>query len=276
MFLFAGYDGEGIVGPSLLTYLRALSAVGDVVFMMDNACPDGELAKMDGYVLHGGAEKHGEYDFGSYKRCYLWAAGNLDLSSYDYLYLVNDSVFGPLADMDPCLQKMEDLGVPAFSLVLNPHRRRPHLQSWFLGMSSEVFLSDYFQTFMLSVTRQEDKASVCELYENGFTNLLARKGVPFDGLFRISGKKIYNAVKPAFRRGLPFVKKSSFVRHNGSLGPQIGYILDRVPQDCREAIVSDACRLYGKGYVDSLIGMGPAESVLRYLGYLFRKIFRPA
>ena len=47
------------------------------------------------------ATRHSEYDFGSYKRAYNWAQENLDTAEYEFVYLVNDSVYGPLFDLNP-------------------------------------------------------------------------------------------------------------------------------------------------------------------------------
>ena len=40
LFLFAGYDRDGIVDDSLLWYLKSLSGLGDIVFVMDNDATD--------------------------------------------------------------------------------------------------------------------------------------------------------------------------------------------------------------------------------------------
>ena len=169
LFLFAGYDSQGVVGPSLLYYLQALAAYGDIVLTMDCDCPPGMLDRLTGTVLHAAAARHGEYDFGSYSRSYLWAKDNGVLDRYDVCYLVNDSVFGPLTDIGSYLTKMESLGTDAFGLVLNPHGSHPHLQSWFIGMHSDVFMSARFDSFISGVTVQKDKDAVCNLYETGLT-----------------------------------------------------------------------------------------------------------
>ncbi len=272
LFLFAAYDPEGVVGSSLIWYLRCLDACGDIILYMDNACTEEELSKLDGYCIHSGASRHNEYDFGSYKRAFLWASENLDLASYDYLYLVNDSVFGPLGEIEAVLEKMEALGKGAFSLVLNPHKRNPHLQSWFIGMGREVFAQEFFREFIGSV-RVHDKLDVCELYESGFTRLLERSGTDYAALHALKGKAIYNDLKKNFDKGIPFIKKSAFTRHNGSLGRQIRQVLDKCSPECRHAIISDAERLYGKSYINRLLTVNIISTTARYFKYLGNKIF---
>lgn len=271
LFLFAAFDPQSVVGESLLLMLRSLSECGDVVFVADSPLPDAELAKVAPFVLHAASEHHAEYDFGSYKRGFAWACANLDMSAYDVLYMVNDSVFGPLAPLGGLLEKMESLGRDAFALVLNPSRRHPHLQSWFIGLRPAVFNAPWYASFLGGVRTLESKEAVCVEYEIGFTSLLAAQGVEYDALFTVSGRGIYNSVLKLSRRGLPFIKKASFVRHCGCLGRQIRIVLDSCSAPCREAVLSDAGRLWGRSFVADLLHGGPLAMAGRYLRYLKTK-----
>lgn len=272
LFLFAGYDRLGSVGPALEYYIRSLSRYGDIITVMDNECPDTELSKLSGLVLHAEATRHGEYDFGSYKRAYFWASANLDLTSYDFCYLLNDSVYGPLYELGDCLDRMENLGSDAFGLVLNPHRRHPHLQSWFIGMGQSVFMSGEFLKFIGGVTAVADKESVCIVYETGFTEMLHSSGFSYAGLFRIPGRQIYNNVLRLYRNGLPFFKKAALTRHNGSLGAQVRQILDNLPPDLKDIITEDAGLVYGREYIAGFLSGSRMTMAGRYLRYLTDKL----
>ena len=107
LFLFAGYDSNSIIDDALIYYVSQLSHYGDVVVCMDNDCKKSEIEKLKPYTIFVSAKKHGEYDFGSYKRAYLYAYENDLLKNYDYVYLVNDSVFGPMYDVQNILNKIE-------------------------------------------------------------------------------------------------------------------------------------------------------------------------
>lgn len=272
LFLFAAYDEAGVVGESLLWYLKSLSEVGDVVLVADSDIEAEQLGLLEPYCLYAKAARHGEYDFGSYKRAYAWAAANLDLSSYDYMYMVNDSVYGPLYQLEYYLLRMEAMAVPAFSLVVNPHKRHPHMQSWFIGLDKDIFLQDWFVSFLASVKKEANKNDICIIYETGLTELITRKGVPYKGLYEVSGKKIYNSVKNLYNAGLPFLKKAAFTRHNGSLGAQLKYVMDCLDADVQSAILSDAKRVYGAEYVQNLLTSNQFTIAVRYLSYLLNKI----
>lgn len=275
LFLMAAYNGRGVVGPALTEYVRALSSFGDVVTVMDNEPVKGELQKLCPYVLSVQALRHGEYDFGSYKRAFAWAKANLTLSDYDVLYLVNDSVYGPLMPLGGYLERMEDLGAGAFAMVYNPHRRTPHLQSWFIGLDRSVFLSEWFSLFLEGVRPLAGKEDVCMVYECGLTRLLSAHGVRCDALFRMAGKAVYNHVKSAWQAGMPFVKKSAFTRHGGSLGREIRHVLEHA-EECHvaRAIREDAEDSFGEDYVGWLLGGTAVDMVLRYISYLSGKIIR--
>lgn len=271
LFLFAAYDRDGIAGPSLLYFLKSLDAFGDVVFVSDASMPEQEMDKLRPYCIHVHAERHGEYDFGSYKRAFSYAQTELDLESYDLLYMVNDSVFGPLAGLSETFARMESLEKPAFSLVLNPHRKHPHLQSWFIGLRREVFLAEWFSAFLESVSAQNSKEDICVKYETGLTGLLESRGIAYDAPFRLSGRQIYNSVAGIWKKGIPFIKKSSFTRHNGSLGSQISFVLDKAGT-AAGPVLADAERLYGEDYMKRLLSDNFFRSSLRYLVYLVSKL----
>ena len=271
LFLFAAYTPSGDVGDALLWYLRALAALGDVVFCDDAPLGPGEEERLMPFVLHCEALKHGEYDFGSYKRDFVWASANLKLEEYDFVYLVNDSVFGPLSDLKPLLEGLEAGPHGAFGLVYKPGRHGSHLQSWFVGLHREVFLSGYFREFLLGVRPAGGKGTVCELYETGLSRLLVSHGVELGYVFTAPHKTIYNNPGRLVRQGLPFIKKSAFTRHNGCLGREIAGILRDCPSEASEAILSEAAELWGKDFAHRLTTMTWSQSKLLYFKYLLGK-----
>ena len=51
LFIFAGYDANGIIDDALIHYVRALSRHGDIVLCMDSDCKKSELDKIKPFVL---------------------------------------------------------------------------------------------------------------------------------------------------------------------------------------------------------------------------------
>ena len=268
LFLFAFYDPHGVVGEAALRYLEALHALGDIVLATDCDLRPDEAEKLAPLVVSFQAARHGEYDFGSYKRAFLQA----DLAGYDFVYLVNDSVVGPLNPLEPFLRRMEVLGADAFGLVLNPSRHGRHLQSWFIGLKPSVFRSSWFREFLGGVEALGRKEDVCLRYENGLARLLEAHSASYTGLWKLRGKAVYNAVERLSRQRFPFLKKSAFTRHGGSLGPAVTKALSAAEPSMADAIVADLDRLYGEDYRRTFLKAGRFQAAGRYLRYLFGKI----
>ncbi len=273
LFLLAGYNAHGLIDESLMFYIQALSKCGDVVLCMDSDCSDTELQKLTPYVLHSVAQRHGEYDFGSYKRAYTYATDADILKNYEFVYMVNDSVYGPLMDIEPSLRRMEALNRDTFGLVYNGTSSRPHIQSWFIGMRKNVFLSPWYDEFMRAITRQNDKGAITYLYEQGFTEMLRAHHVKFACLYNCPGRSVYNNVAALFRRGMPFMKKVAFTRADGALGNRILYILRHASPAVRDMILASARRTWGDEYIKWLLTRNPMKIAYRHIKHALRKIF---
>ena len=215
LFIFAGYDKFQRVDDTLLYYLNSLSALGDIVFNMDNDLPDEELSKITAIpnMLSAAAHRHGEYDFGSYKRGYIWARDNKILDKYDWVYLVNDSVFGPAFDLAHTLGNLESGGADFVGMVCNTTPNiAPHIQSWFVGVCRNIALSAVLHDFITSVRAQSDISAVIGKYEIGLTTVLEQHGYKYTTVFNDATAKMYwNPIK-IIRGGVPFIKKKSLPR----------------------------------------------------------------
>ncbi len=273
LFLIAGYDAPGVVDASLIHLVKSLNQFGDIALFMDSNVSDMELAKLSPYVLYAAATKHGEYDFGSYRRAYTYARDAKILDNYDFLYLVNDSVYGPLFDLSPLITEMESYNTDAFGPVAKQHKIKPHIQSWFIGCRPSVFKSKWFDEFMLSVTKQPDKGMITKLYEKGFTKNLNERGLSWRAFLYVKNREVYNNVKKLYRRGLPFLKKAAIPRHHGAIGRQILYILNNVTPHVRDAIMENATRTWGNEYMCWLLTKNPFKIVYRNLAHSMRKLF---
>lgn len=274
LFLFAGYSSTKIVDDALVYYVRALSKLGDIVLVLDSDCSDSELKKVNQYCLYANATRHGEYDFGSYKRAFAWAKNNLNLDNYDFVYMVNDSVYGPMFDLGPYLTKMEDFNTDAFGLVENPKKSHPHIQSWFIGMRKNVFMSDWFEKFISGVAHHDNKGEITSLYEHGFSIRVIDNGGEWKCMYSVPGRGVYNQVKKLYRKKMPFMKKVAFTRHDGGLSTQIKYVLKRLPKNLTSNIISSASISYGEQYINKILARGWMTTKWHNLKYGIKKLLR--
>ncbi len=273
LFLFAAYDAQGCIDDALIYYVRALSKISDVIFIMDSNADNAQLDKIKPYVLYAAAIRHGEYDFGSYRRGYTYARDCAILDNYDFLYMANDSVYGPLYELEPIISDLESKNFDAFGLVCNPHRDHPHIQSWFIGMRPAVFRAKWFDDFMTGITKLPSKGMITKLYEQGFTKNLIERNISWHCPWNAPGRSVYNNVAKLFRRGMPFLKKNAFARQHGALGARISYILRHIPPALRDAIINDATRIYGAEYISKLITRNPFKIICRHIRHAAYKLF---
>ncbi len=273
LFLFAGYNKNGIIDNALLFYIQTLSKFGDIILCMDSDTPDSELKKVRKHCVHTIGTRHGEYDFGSYKRAYIWTTENLNLSDYDFVYMVNDSVYGPLCDMTSYFARMESMPCDAFGMAQKRHKTRAHIQSWFIGLRPTVFCTEWFDDFMQSITKLVSKTQITIEYEQGLSHMVSENGLTWCGLYSVFNRDIYNGVAKAFYAGIPFIKKDAFIRHCGTLGGQILHVLNHAHPYARDAILHSARAQYGDKYINWLLTKNPSKIIFRNIKHITQKLF---
>ncbi|MBO7053202.1 MAG: hypothetical protein J6W27_02090 [Alphaproteobacteria bacterium] len=220
LFIFAGYDKDNIIDDTLVWYLNALSKLGDIVLIMD--CDVQDTSKLESVknILHIETKRHGEYDFGSYKRGYMWAQSNNLLDKYDWIYLVNDSVYGPLFDLEPCLNNLESKGTDLTGLTSYYDEFTPvHIQSWFVGLSHNIATSNVLYNFMQDVGPRKNKWEIITKYEVGLSRHLLQSGYKMSSMFTESERyhTVYQKPRIILENLIPFIKKAGLENIGGTL-----------------------------------------------------------
>ena len=272
LFLFAGYDPNGIVNDALVYYVSVLSELGDVIVCLDYDCKKSEINKIKPFSIYQISIRHNEYDFGSYKRAFQYARDNNILKNYEYVYLVNDSVFGPMFDLSKLIFQMEHIPKDAVVIIKSTHKTHTFMESWFIRLNKKIFMTKWFDEFLSSVQKEPEKTTVTIKYEHGLTNLIEQHQCSWDCVYTIYGRETYNRPKYLFQHGCPFVKKASFTRHNGALGNQIKYILNHSNPDVSNQILKTAEQLYGKKYMKHFLTLNPIRILWRNTTYAITKI----
>ncbi len=130
------------MGSSTITsyyYLRGLAPVADrILFVSDCELSAAEAAKLEGLAELVFAGRHGEYDFGSWKRGL--AHLNYDLAGWDELILANDSCYAPVYPFEDAFEIMKDVSCDFWSPSNNQIKGKfDHLSSYFLVFSTPYF-----------------------------------------------------------------------------------------------------------------------------------------
>ena len=272
LFLFAAYDKDGIIDDALLYYLRNLSMYGDIIFCMDNKFDKRQIKKLKMHPLSVFITRHKEYDFGSYKRAFKYAKQKDLLQNYEFVYLVNDSVFGPMVSLSKLIHKMERIPKDAVGIIESKHRTHSFMESWFVRLNKKVFLSPWFDEFISSVKKESDKSIITIKYEHGLSNLIKDHGCSWACIYTVHGRKTYNNPKSLFKQGSPFIKKASFTRHNGALGNQVKYIFKHSDENAVKPIMKTANRLYGEKHMKHFLTYNPVKILWRNIRYIMKKL----
>lgn len=223
--VFASYSGNGTIEPYVLHYLRGLREVCDnIVFVSDNPLFPGERIKLDGLVTCMLVARHGEYDFGSYKRGWDWMRTSGALEVADELLFCNDSCYGPFHPFAGVFETMARRPCDFWGLSMYQIRDRQtralhlHFQSFFLVFRRPVFMSAAFTDFMASIRKlpEPTREHVVEHYEFKLTRYLEEAGfvrdsfIPPDFCIRHGVPPTYLAGMVMMRYDMPLLKVKTF------------------------------------------------------------------
>lgn len=225
--VFASYSGDGMLPPQVIPYLKGLkSLTSAIVVVCDNDLAASEIEKLSGLANHVITGRHGEYDFGSYKRGVEWLRQARHLENADDLILCNDSCYGPVGSFEPMFAEMEARNVDFWGAT-DSHEFKYHLQSFFVVLSRAAFNSAAFVQFIDGVEKQDSVQDVIMKYELGLTQALLDAGFELASMisnkFMGMGKKdpAYNNITllPIYtlHKGLPLVKAKAMVKPSTNL-----------------------------------------------------------
>ena len=209
--VFAHFDKNNIIQEYVIYYLKELKKITDtIIFVSDCDLPNNEIEKIKPFVKEAIAHRHGEYDFGSYKRGFKYLEENNLLNDKDELIFANDSCLGPLYSLETVWSAMRQKECDFWGMNFYPYNNnKPHVQSFFLVFKPQIFNSEVFREFIYSIKHEEFKDDIIQKYEVGLTQLLLAQGFKMDSYVDYAiGKKV--AQEQIFSKVLlPLIKTSS-------------------------------------------------------------------
>ena len=209
--IFAHWDPDNLIDDYVIYYLTELQKIADVIFVSDCDLPEEELAKIESLVMQSIAHRHGEYDFGSYKRGFFCA--ETIIKEYDELIFANDSCYGPFFPFEDLWKEMDACPCDYWGLFkhLDPTINIWHIQSYFIVFKKQVFSSPVFSNFMASIGLEKKKEDVILKYEVGLSDMLNRTGFHDASLCPPSSKNETHQKKTyelTLQHHLPLLKKA--------------------------------------------------------------------
>jgi lipopolysaccharide biosynthesis protein len=202
---FAHFDKKNKVAHYVMDYLDRLHDLGDVYLASDCDFTT-ELPEWVN-VVHKG--RHGEYDFGSWKRLFK----KVDLSKYDRLIVANDSCFclddlAPLVDMS----KKDFFGICETTQYSSGKLYR-FIPSYFYVFEKQTFIA--LKAWFGLVEKYKDKKTLCENTEYELTRYLTGLGFEYDTqLGKVKAEDVYANTdwRPLLKRAI-FDRNPCFVKN---------------------------------------------------------------
>ena len=211
--LFVTHSPDGLLKPHVQPYMSALANTGISVYLIIAADLPSQFQRIEG--LHDTAgvfvRNNEGYDFAA------WAhviQKHSELKAVDILYLVNDSVIGPL-DQDnftSAITRVRDGCAHVYGMTEN-FEKGWHLQSYFLAIKQPALQSPAFGDFFSSVVTMSNKEAVIENYEVTFAAKIAEAGFQAEALFAVPSEQnqtLYH--RRTGGQGFPFVKSQAGAR----------------------------------------------------------------
>ena len=185
--LFVSYSPVALIKPHVLHHIKALRSANIAVALVINVYDvNADLTHLDtsGLDLSGlYIRENIGFDFGAWAQLYSMLDTTVDP---DRLYLVNDSMIGPLSDhmFEGLMNKIHKSSADMVGLLGNPTPQF-HLQSFFLVFNRSILTDERFQTFFKGLWCLPTKDMVIDFYEVRFTQLIQSWGYVAEPLYEI-------------------------------------------------------------------------------------------
>lgn len=215
--IFAHYDKDNIIDDYVLLYLEFLKeVVDDIIFVSDCNLDQSEISKLSHLVLESVCKKHGEYDFGSYKRGYLLFKEKYSqaLLGAQEVVFANDSCYC-VRSLKEAFNKMSAMDYDFWGLTQSKFQYPEHIQSYFLVFSKTVIKSDCFINFIKGIKQEKSKDDVIRYYESGITQTLVsngfKKGSFIERIFDYNPAGTPRLLKKLLNDRMPLIKVNLMV-----------------------------------------------------------------
>jgi hypothetical protein len=251
--VFVTHSPNGKIKPHVLYYLSALQRHGISVVLIVAADRPVETIAPDLMSLVSGlfVRENRGYDFAAWAHVLqlypiLFAA--------PILYLMNDSLFGPLSEekFAHALGRIRASRCDVVGLT-DSYEHNWHVQSFFLAFKPNALSSVALHRFINAISNYSDKDDVIRSYEIKLTPLLRERGLKVEALFECTDSEraddLHNRTlfhwKELISDGFPFVKVIAL--RNASLANDLSW-RSVLAQEGYDVSLVDRCLLKTKAH----------------------------
>ena len=212
--IFSHFDEQNEIKDDVLFYLGALSKISDILFISTaEELSSDAIQSIEPYCKEIIVKKNIGYDFGAWKTGLDYLGDGL--KQYENLILCNDSVYGPLFDLDTIMTSMRPY---EFWAMTDNYEIEYHIQSYFIVYSKTAFTHPVFQTFWENFKIYEDKQTLIEHNEIGFSQAMMNTGLSYNSYYSVKDKNYVNVLQYHWdtlitEHQFPFIKKELLKRN---------------------------------------------------------------
>ncbi|MCK5538602.1 MAG: hypothetical protein KAI79_17385, partial [Bacteroidales bacterium] len=216
--IFNHFDADNEIKEDVIYYIQALAKFTDIIFVSTaEGLSKESLKSIEMYCKDIIVKRNIGYDFGAWKTGLNYLGAKLN--DYKHLILCNDSVYGPLFDLEPIFEKMQDNDV--WSMTDN-HEIDYHLQSYFMVYNKKAFSHEIFKTFWEDLKIYPNKQILIENNEIGFSKKIMQSALTYGSYYSCRDKRYINVLHYYWEdliteHQFPFIKKELVKRNPLSL-----------------------------------------------------------
>ena len=185
--LFVTYSPDGWLKPHVQHYVNSLRCGGIAVALIVNTDMAWKfrnsslMSCVDGLFVR----QNKGFDFAAWAHVLQLRPETREAT---ILYLINDSLVGPIDHTDFSLRKIRARKADVIGLTEN-RERGWHLQSFFLAFKPRALRSTAFVSFIEQIVCYEDKLDVIADYELRFANVFKRAGLDCEPILPSTGAR---------------------------------------------------------------------------------------
>lgn len=208
--LFSGFDKNSKIQDYVVYLIQKLAEISDVYYISGIKIAPDEMIKIAPYTKMFYHCNQDLRDFGNWQ--YLVAKiGWNKLAEYDEVIFCNDSVYGPLYNLEEMFWQMERRSYDFWSVTAD-YQQHFHLHSYFMVFNQDVVKHEKFQQFWQSVPLYQN-AENCEME---LTPLLTSLGFVGNSYVKNYSRHnvLYDPERMIEKYAAPFIKVKSFLPEN--------------------------------------------------------------
>ncbi len=205
--IFVFYDFEGIVDDYVVYLLESLEKVIDNMIVVTNACLTEESRKiLKDHSEHLIERDNIGFDAGAYKDVLYSMGGKSYFSTYDELFLINDTFYGPIYALDKIFEKMDCVKEDFWGLTrcsVDEKKTKfglfPHIQSYFIVLKNRILNDEKFYDFFEKMIYPSSIEEAVIVFEVGLSQYLYSFGYSSTTYIDIcGGSEIMNRLQNAY------------------------------------------------------------------------------